>query len=222
MEPYKRALVILLMLASHSITTNAEGTISDTSENEQTGSLNTSNVDSTNNSHNTTEDNSVSTTYSGAGSSSSIPASTAVSPSYLSNGQDTCLIGTGTSIQTVGVGLSRGSYKVDSNCERRKDAKALFDLSMKVAAVALMCTDPLVFRAMMNSGTPCPLLHNSRLVVGKRAYLLMKMSPETYIPDYGPDTEDYYKKLLQIGEETNETEDPDNLTVSDMFRSSIK
>ena len=41
--------------------------------------------------------------------------------------------------QTVGVGISNGSYEVDPNCDRRRDAKLLSDLGMKVAAVARMC-----------------------------------------------------------------------------------
>ena len=44
----------------------------------------------------------------------------------------------------------------DENCERLKNAKTLFDMGMKVAAVSVMCQDRRVFDAMMNAGTPCP------------------------------------------------------------------
>ena len=37
-----------------------------------------------------------------------------------------------------------------------KNAKTLYDMGMKVAAVSLMCSDQRVFDAMMNAGTPCP------------------------------------------------------------------
>jgi hypothetical protein len=37
-----------------------------------------------------------------------------------------------------------------------KQAKTLFDMGMKVAAVSVMCQDERVFDAMMNAGTPCP------------------------------------------------------------------
>jgi hypothetical protein len=42
------------------------------------------------------------------------------------------------------------------NCEKLKNAKVLYDMGMKVAAVSVMCQDPRVFEAMMNAGTPCP------------------------------------------------------------------
>ena len=136
--------------------------------NQQDGSLNTYNGDGSNvNSNNTTEDKSVSNTYNGAGSSSEMPVGSAISPSYMSNGMDTCLKGTGGSLQTVGVGISSGTYDVDPECNRRRDAKVLSDLNMKVAAVARMCQSVDVWKAMFISGTPCPILSNGRLIVGK-------------------------------------------------------
>ena len=97
-------------------------------DNAQEGSLNTFHGDnSTTNSNNVTTDTSTSNTYNGAGSSSEIPVGSAVSPSYMSNGMDTCLKGSGGSLQTVGVGISSGSYEVDPNCDRRRDAKLLSD-----------------------------------------------------------------------------------------------
>jgi hypothetical protein len=42
------------------------------------------------------------------------------------------------------------------NCEKLKNAKTLYDMGMKVAAVSIMCQDERVFDAMMNAGTPCP------------------------------------------------------------------
>ena len=56
---------------------------------------------------------------------------------------------------------------------------------MKVAAISRMCESLDVWRSMFLSGTPCPMLNNGKLIVGKRAFLLMKRQPETYIPDYG-------------------------------------
>jgi hypothetical protein len=43
------------------------------------------------------------------------------------------------------------------NCEKLKNAKTLYDMGMKVAAVSVMCQDPRIFTAMMNAGTPCPI-----------------------------------------------------------------
>ena len=188
---------------------------------DQEGSLNTSNVESTVNSNNQTTDTSTSTTYNGAGSSSEIPVGSAISPSYMSNGMDTCLKGQGGSLETVGVGISSGSYEIDPNCDRRRDSKLLSDLGMKVAAVARMCQSTEVWRSMFQSGTPCPILSNGKLVVGKRAFLVMKTQPELYIPDYKKN-QDYYQTILKIGEASNEEDNDDTISISDRFRSSIK
>ena len=190
-------------------------------DNSQDGSLNTSNVDSTVNSNNQTSDTSTSNTYNGAGSSSEIPVGSAISPSYMSNGMDTCLKGEGGSLQTVGVGFSSGGYEVDENCDRRRDAKLLSDLGMKVAAVARMCQSTEVWRSMFQSGTPCPILSNGKLVVGKRAFLVMKTQPDLYIPDYKKN-KDYYQTILKIGEASNEEDNSDTISISAKFRSSIK
>ena len=124
----------------------------------------------------TTQMTSTSNTYNGAGSSSEIPVGSAITPSYMSNGMDTCLKGTGGSLQTVGVGFSSGTYDVDPECNRRRDAKVLADLGMKVSAVARMCQSTDVWKAMFVSGTPCPILNNGKLVVGKRAMLVYETS----------------------------------------------
>jgi hypothetical protein len=188
-------------------------------DNTQEGSLNTFHGDnSTTNSNNSTSDTSTSNTYNGAGSSSEIPVGSAITPSYMSNGMDTCLKGTGGSLQTVGLGISTGSYEVDPNCDRRRDAKLLSDLGMKVAAVARMCESVAVWRSMFLSGTPCPILNDGKLIVGKRAVLAMKRQPETYIPDYNKDTKDWYNTILNIGGEPVDEED-DIISVSAKFRS---
>ena len=191
-------------------------------ENAQEGSLNTYHgSNSTTNSNNSTKDDSVSNTYNGAGSSSEIPLGSAITPSYMSNGMDTCLKGTGGSLQTVGVGFSSGTYDVDPECNRRRDAKVLADLGMKVSAVARMCQSTDVWKAMFISGTPCPILSNGKLVVGKRAMLVMKRQPETYIPDYNKKTKDWYNNVLNIGGEDTDEEDT-TISVSAKFRSSVK
>ena len=191
-------------------------------ENAQEGSLNTYHgSDSTTNSNNTTTDTSTSNTYNGAGSSSEIPVGSAITPSYMSNGMDTCLKGTGGSLQTVGVGFSSGTYDIDPECNRRRDAKVLSDLGMKVSAVARMCQSTDVWKAMFISGTPCPILNNGKLVVGKRAMLVMKRQPEVYIPDYSKKTKDWYNTVLNIGGEETDEEDT-IISVSAKFRSSVK
>ena len=185
--------------------------------NTQEGSLNNYHGDnSTVNSNNSTTDTSTTNNYNGSGASSEIPVGSAISPSYLSNGTDTCLQGTSGSLQTVAVGISSGGFKIDPDCNRRKNARLLKDLGMVVASVAVLCTDHSVWRSMFISGTPCPILSNGKLLVGKRSYLAMKMNPELYIPDY-KGNEAWYDNVLKIGEPIDEEDD--NRSLSDKFRS---
>ena len=189
---------------------------------DQEGSLNTNNVESTVNSNNQTTDTSTSNTYNGAGSSSEIPVGSAISPSYMSNGMDTCLKGTGGSLQTVGVGFSSGGYKTDPSCERLKEAKLLADLGAKVSAFSRLCESVQVFRAMLQSSMPCPNLYKGKFVSGKKAMLIIKKYPDIYIPDY-KDNKDYYNVILGIGEVQDEENSDDSISISDRFRtSSIK
>jgi hypothetical protein len=74
---------------------------------------------------------------------------------------------------------------------------------------------------MFISGTPCPILSNGKLVVGKRAMLVMKRQPEVYIPDYSKKTKDWYNNVLNIGGEDTDEEDT-IISVSAKFRSSVK
>jgi hypothetical protein len=85
------------------------------------------------------------------------PPPTAVAPTMMSGGNtDLCSTGTSGSIQTQIFGVSGGGTVRDMNCERLKLSKTLYDMGMKVAAVATMCQDRRVFEAMLAAGTPCP------------------------------------------------------------------
>ena len=85
------------------------------------------------------------------------PPPTAVAPSMMSGGNtDLCSTGTSGSVQTQIFGVSGGGTTRDMNCERLKLSKTLYDMGMKVAAVATMCQDRRVFDAMLAAGTPCP------------------------------------------------------------------
>lgn len=85
------------------------------------------------------------------------PPPSAISPQMSSNGNsDLCTVGVAGAVQTQILGISMGSTVRDMNCEKLKNAKTLYDMGMKVAAVSVMCQDKRVFDAMMNAGTPCP------------------------------------------------------------------
>jgi hypothetical protein len=85
------------------------------------------------------------------------PPPSAIAPSVTSINSDICVTGFSGAAQTQIFGLSFGSTRIDYNCERLKLSKTLYDMGMKVAAVAAMCQDRRVFDAMMNAGTPCPV-----------------------------------------------------------------
>lgn len=73
----------------------------------------------------------------------------------LTSGFDTCLGSASGGAQTVGFGVSFGTTKVDKNCVRLKNASALNSLGHREAAVALMCQNADVRKAMETAGTPC-------------------------------------------------------------------
>jgi hypothetical protein len=85
------------------------------------------------------------------------PPPTAIAPAVTSMNNDLCTVGASGAVQTQILGLSFAQTSRDLNCERLKLSKTLFDMGMKVAAVATLCQDDRVFAAMMDAGTPCPV-----------------------------------------------------------------
>jgi len=85
------------------------------------------------------------------------PPPSAISPQFSAgNNSDLCTIGVAGAVQTQILGISAGTTFTEDNCIRLKNAKTLYDMGMKVAAVSVMCQDKKVFDAMMHAGTPCP------------------------------------------------------------------
>jgi hypothetical protein len=85
------------------------------------------------------------------------PPPTAVAPAVTTINNDVCAVVASGAVQTQIFGISMGGTMRDMNCERIKLSKNLFDMGMKVAAVATLCQDERVFAAMMAAGTPCPV-----------------------------------------------------------------
>lgn len=85
------------------------------------------------------------------------PPPTAIAPAMMSGGNsDLCSTGVSGAVQTQIFGVAGGGTTRDLNCERLKLSKTLYDMGMKVAAVATMCQDRRVYDAMLAAGTPCP------------------------------------------------------------------
>ena len=98
--------------------------------------------------------NTTNTTNAYSGDSRVVPSASA--PAISSMSQDLCTVGISAGGQSFSFGASVGMTKRDLNCERLKLAKALYDMNMKVAAIAIMCQDSRVFAAMHSAGTYCP------------------------------------------------------------------
>jgi hypothetical protein len=84
------------------------------------------------------------------------PPPSAIAPGINFSNSDLCTVGVSGAVQTQILGISAGKTVRDMNCEKLKNAKTLYDMGMKVAAVSTMCQDPRIFQAMMDAGTPCP------------------------------------------------------------------
>lgn len=102
------------------------------------------------------------------------PPPSAVSPSISVTNSDLCTVGVSGAVQTQILGISTGQTVRDLNCERLKNAKVLYDMGMKVAAVSVMCGDTRVFNAMEMAGTPCPFMGK----IGDEAKALWDKNPE--------------------------------------------
>lgn len=85
------------------------------------------------------------------------PPPTAVAPAITTINNDVCATAASGAVQTQILGISMGGTTRDMNCERIKLSKNLYDMGMKVAAVATLCQDDRVFQAMLDAGTPCPV-----------------------------------------------------------------
>jgi hypothetical protein len=185
---------VLLLLSLNAVAQNT-ATVDNLSTNQQGTNYNNSNNTST----------TQSTTYNGNAPGSTPPPS-AISPSFMSGGNDSCLLGYGGSVSSSIIGISAGSYMRDEQCELLKLAKTLNDFGLKVAAVATLCQDKRVFQGMAMAGTPCPYLG----AIGKQATILWQQNPERR-PDYG-----IFTNLKPIS--LSNTSYDDSRSLSDQYR----
>lgn len=85
------------------------------------------------------------------------PVPSAMAPSMSAFSQDVCAVPASGGLNTGVFAVSGGTVVTDANCVRLKNAKALHDMGLKVAAVSLLCKDEEVWDAMEMSGSPCPV-----------------------------------------------------------------
>ena len=137
--------------------TNTNNTVSDNTNT----NINESTSVATNNNNNVNENRNTSVSESNQtqdiNQKIESPPPSAIAPSIGSSySQDLCTTGVAGAVQTQIFGLSAGKSVTDTNCERIKLSKTLYDMGMRVAAVSLMCQDERVWTAMKMAGTPCP------------------------------------------------------------------
>jgi len=86
------------------------------------------------------------------------PPPSAISPNLTTGTGDLCTISASASIQTQILGFSAGKVFTEKNCVRLKNAKTLYDMGLKVAAISVMCEEEsgVIRESLKNAGTPCP------------------------------------------------------------------
>jgi hypothetical protein len=160
--------------------------------------INTSTSTNTNNNTNNTTIDSTATNTNNNTNNSTInqrvetPPPSAIAPSIQSGGNDTCTVSYSASVQTQILGASGGGHVRDLNCERLKNAKTLYNMGMKVAAVSLMCQDEGVFKAMEMAGTPCPFDGS----IGPTAQALWDNNPDMKPVDDGREPNDTQNAII--------------------------
>ena len=153
--------------SNSTVNSTATQTVTNTNTNNSTNtntSTSTSNVSTNNQNVNTNNNTAVNTNNNTSTSTQKIeqdinsPPASAIAPSIMSYSQDLCTTGVSGAFQGQLFGLSGGKAVRDENCERLKLSKYLYDTGMKVASVAILCQDSIVFKAMEMAGTPCPYM----------------------------------------------------------------
>ena len=180
-------------------TSNNTNTNNNTNINQSTSDSNVTTSNTNNNNNNTTSDNtnrnineSNSTQTIKQEITSKAPPASAIAPSIMSYSQDLCTVGRSGAYQGQVFGFSTGRTVTDTNCERLKLSKYLYDTGMKVASVSILCQDPRVFKAMEMAGTPCPYEGK----IGKEAAEMWVVNVQDR-----PDKKVYKKKLKRKAKE---------------------
>jgi hypothetical protein len=98
--------------------------------------------------------------YSGTQTIKNVPS---VNGPPLTTSNDTCMGSTSGSINGPGFGIGLGSTWQDKNCVMLKNAREMWNMGMKAAAMALICTDPANRMALEITGFECPQTARARI-----------------------------------------------------------
>ena len=103
----------------------------------------------------------------------------AIAPSITNYNSVVCRYGNSVGIQTQVLGFASGRSEIDKNCELILLSRELSAQGLKVASVALLCSDPRVFAAMTDfANTPCPVVVNGKGLIGSEALAYWQANPE--------------------------------------------
>ena len=91
-----------------------------------------------------------------AGTTQTIKNTPSVSGPNLTTSNDTCMGSTSGSLNIAGLGFGGGTSWVDDNCKMLKNSRELWNMGMKAASLALMCTDKANKEALEITGFICP------------------------------------------------------------------
>jgi|TARA_B110000503_G_scaffold77212_1_gene119022 hypothetical protein len=106
----------------------------------------------------TYQDGSSSNSTTNSTSTSNIKSAPYTSSAPSINTSNNCALSLSGGLQTFSIGVSGGKSYIDKTCELVVLSRTLQSFGMKVAAIALLCQDERVFKAMsFASGTPCPI-----------------------------------------------------------------
>ena len=109
-----------------------------------------------------------------------------------------CRYGNSVGIQTQVLGFASGRSEIDKNCELILLSRELSAQGLKVASVALLCSDPRVFAAMTDfANTPCPVVVNGKGLIGSEALAYWKANPEKR-PDWHLIKHEYDHKKYDV------------------------
>lgn len=97
--------------------------------------------------------------YSGTQTVKNVPS---VSGPPLTSSNDTCMGSASGSVNAPGFGVSLGKTYTDANCVMLKNSRELWNMGMKAAALALMCTDEANRTALELTGYECPQTTKAR------------------------------------------------------------
>jgi len=100
-----------------------------------------------------------------------------VSGPPLTASNDTCMGSASGSANGPGFGISLGKTYTDANCVMLKNAREMWNMGMKAAAMARMCMDEDNRKALEMTGFTCPQSEQRRTVVAERQAALNAGEP---------------------------------------------